>query len=318
VSDEDGIERPPRFCTNCGTPTRQGARFCSSCGERLDLQTESSETQTNEFEGENAYGYTAESEAPGDGDNPATGPRADTLKIDYPKAFERIRDLPITVKVVGVVIGALLLLTVLSPLGLIGALIMFVVSFIHLMGGMDHHTSVKGWGIVAMVSLVVVFVCGYSFMVIYGPSSSSSTSSTGSDSNKSVTAQKTEDRRNTDVLVDAAFRLPPKGMPDQKTIKDIWVTDGTATVEIEEMTGPLAKSKSGRAQRDRLVGDSHCIDAAMVIVENNIPIEKVRVVEATGKELATCDVEQIKQRQKTSTGKNKQKQRTTADKSNQK
>jgi hypothetical protein len=83
-----------------------------------------------------------------------------------------LKDLPVAYKVAGVVVGALLLLTVLSPLGLVAAAVLFGVSLIALVVRVAQRRSVRRWGIVAGASLVLVFALGGISNALYGSSKS--------------------------------------------------------------------------------------------------------------------------------------------------
>jgi hypothetical protein len=82
--------------------------------------------------------------------------------------LQRIKDLPLAVKIAGLVVGALLMLTVLSPLGFVVALLLFGVSFIGLIVRLGQGRSIKGWGIIAVVSLVFAFVFAGVSDALYG------------------------------------------------------------------------------------------------------------------------------------------------------
>jgi 23S rRNA pseudoU1915 N3-methylase RlmH len=102
-----------------------------------------------------------------------------------------------------VVVGALLLLTVLSPLGLVVAAVLFGIGLIGLVVRVAQRRSIEGWGIVAVGSLALVFAFGGISDALYGTGFVQSTGSsvgtdpksgsTGSTAKGSSKASDTED-----------------------------------------------------------------------------------------------------------------------------
>lgn len=78
------------------------------------------------------------------------------------------RDLPSTPKLIIAGLVLLFVFTVLSPLAFVGAAVLLGVSVIILIYRMFERGSVKGWGIVAVASLVSLFVFGGISNAIYG------------------------------------------------------------------------------------------------------------------------------------------------------
>ena len=92
---------------------------------------------------------------------PNTGnPSQGALQGVSQNLLRRIKGLPIVLKVAGAVVAALLLLTVLSPIGLVVALLLLGVSVAALIVRARQRRSVKEWGIVAVASLVLALVFG--------------------------------------------------------------------------------------------------------------------------------------------------------------
>jgi hypothetical protein len=166
MTEREDTEQPQRYCRNCGAKVRQGNNFCTSCGERLEPEAESLGTRHNEVEAADSPGHPIEPWVPIrniNRDDSESGPR-----IDYRQVFERIKNLPIPLKIAGAVVMTLLLLTVLSPVGMIIAALLLGVSIIALIIRIAQRRAIKGWGIIAVASLVLMFMFGGIASALYG------------------------------------------------------------------------------------------------------------------------------------------------------
>lgn len=101
-----------------------------------------------------------------------SGSSATTLNQLQNKAINWFRSLPSTPKLVIVGLVLLLILTILSPLALVAAALLLVVSIIALIIRLTQRGHVKGWDIVAVASLVSLFVFSGISNAVYGNGSS--------------------------------------------------------------------------------------------------------------------------------------------------
>lgn len=213
------------YCGNCGTEIRSGTSFCVSCGTP-------------------ASGGPA---SPGP-DNPVPPPTpsrslANTLKQTFRgltvrfsnarsassgaslrelpnRAINWFKDLPSVPKLMIVGLLLLLLLTVLSPIARVIAIVAFVVSAVALAVRAIQRRPIKGWGIAAVTSFVLVFVFGSISSVIYG---SGFTSFVGADRDSGDLSEigdpEEEYLRAKDVIRDAQFLIGEQ----QRDIYDICI-----------------------------------------------------------------------------------------------
>jgi zinc-ribbon domain len=297
VSEREEAGQPQRYCRNCGAEFRPGDAFCASCGTRLTPVYEEEGPRREDSPTTDAPSTSSASILSGE-----------TLRHVPQNLLRWFRDLPVALKVAGVVVvGMLLLLILFSPLALVAAMLLLVVSVIAAIKAWQGR-SVKGWRIVAVVSFVLTFAFAGVYDALYGSSFNSSTNSTDSRSNKNATKQAAADEKNTQALREAAFRPPPLGVEDQKYIDDLWVTGDTATVEF--VKGIVEPGDNFMAAAERVQGTQTCGSTASVVAKNDIPVETVRVISSRDEELAACDV-----KRRATTGKDKQNQRTTKDRS---
>jgi hypothetical protein len=259
-----------------------GRRVLRVVGVRLDPESEDPDAQANELGGAGRNESTVEQGAssPVEDGGTETGSKTNASRLDYGKAFEKIKDLPVVFQVV-LGLGLTILLGLLSPVSAIACAVLFWVSLVGVIARVAQHRSVRGWGSIAVVSLI--------FALMYGGVLDNLAGSTDPRSNKSTTQQAAKDKSNTLKLRDEAYK-PYIGVLDQHLIDDLWVTDGTATVELQELTGPGSKSPSWQADRERGEGNAICNSTAAVASKNGIPIDEVKVVSVRGKEVANCVV----------------------------
>lgn len=180
----EGAGQPQRFCRSCGTKIRSGMSFCVSCG-----------TPVTSVAG--GPGPSSGAELPG-------GPRSffDDLRSNIRQSMEGFgrvlsglstdgfrrlpgralgwfRDLPRIPKLVLVGSIALVLLVFLSPVAAIAAGLLFAVSLVILIVRVAQKRSVENWGIVTVVSLVVMFAFGGISYGLYGGGENASSEQDG-------------------------------------------------------------------------------------------------------------------------------------------
>ncbi len=171
----EGSGQPQRFCTNCGAEIRAGNSFCVSCGRPVNggpaspgpdysapppptpPQQSLADTLRKSFSGLTRLFSNASS------------PTGRTSISELPnRLINWFRDLPSVPKLILVGVLLLLLLTVLSPVARVVAIIVFVVSAIALVIRAIQRGPIKGWGVAAVSSFVLIFVFGGISSVIYG------------------------------------------------------------------------------------------------------------------------------------------------------
>lgn len=295
--------QPRRFCRNCGAEVRPGDAFCASCGVRLDPEIEDPDSQASKLEGVGGSEPSIEQGTSSPIEKSTeTGPKTNTPRLDYGKAYERIKDLPVVFQVV-LGLGLMVLLGLLIPVvGAMAFAVLFGVSLIGLIvrvgqRRMGQRASFRGWGILALASLA--------FIVVYGPLYDSPATSTGSRSNKNATEQAAIDGKNTQALREAAYRRPPFGVKARDVIDDLQVTGGTAKVKLVGLAEP---GDEFGAAAERVQAKETCGSLVDVAAKNEIPIDKVEVVNVRGEKVADCGVK----KQETTTGKTNQKQKGPA------
>ncbi len=181
--DDEGFRR--NFCTSCGAKIRARTSFCISCGASLALNTETpASTQDavaldSEYEPEGGAGSTRPAQGEPQAARPI-GPSADNLygaeANTASKFLNRVinwfRNLSSVPKLILVGLLLLLLLTVLSPIARVVAIIAFVVSAALFVIRAIRREPIKGWGIAALASFVLIFVFGGISSLVYGFGSS--------------------------------------------------------------------------------------------------------------------------------------------------
>lgn len=166
--------QPGRYCRNCGTEIRPGMTFCVSCGAPV--------TPVAGGPGPSSPGF----DLPGrmrsflgdlrrslrqsrDGlSGTFSGFGTDGIKRIPRRALNWFRDLSGVPKLVLVGLVSLVLLVVLSPVAMVVAVLLFGVSIIALMVRMAQKGSLRNWGMVAVGSVVLVFVFGGISGALYG------------------------------------------------------------------------------------------------------------------------------------------------------
>jgi zinc-ribbon domain len=299
VSERKEAGQPQRYCPICGAEVRPGDAFCAACGVNLTSEGGNPRQDNSSSSRQPLLINDVVKEKFQDIVRGFRGsPGSSATNVRSPQNLLRwFKDLPVVLKAAVVVLGALLLLTVLSPLGLVAALLLFGVSIIGLIVRVGQRRSIKGWSIAAATSLALVVVFSYFSTVVLGSLYDGPTSSTDSGSKKNTTKQATANETNTKELREAAFRPPPLGVIDQSYIDDLRVTGDTATVEFVGMVEP---GDNFMAAAERVQGKQTCSSMAKVAAKNDIPVDTVEVMNSRGEELATCDV-----KGRTNTGKNK-------------
>ncbi len=168
-------EGSQRYCGNCGAEVRQDTRFCVSCGAGLKPGSQNPNT-------------TSSNSSPSEKVDSSAN---ETLWTDIQSFGQRVREgfagssepsfrqmsnrmvrwfesLPVALKVAVVGIVALVLLVLLSPLALIAAGLLLGISLIALLIRVAQRGEIKGWGLAAVVSLVLVFLLGGISNAVYG------------------------------------------------------------------------------------------------------------------------------------------------------
>jgi hypothetical protein len=163
----EGPGQQQRYCTNCGAEIRPGNSFCTSCGTPLTPQTQQES------------GPTHPGSPPLAGPSPFnnllarlrktfSGVSGEDLRRLPRRVWEWFRDLPSVPKLVIVGSVLLVLLIILSPLAVIVAALSLGVSIIALIIRVAQRRSLRGWGIAALASLVLMFTFGAMSDVLYG------------------------------------------------------------------------------------------------------------------------------------------------------
>ncbi len=184
----EGTGQPQRYCRNCGAEVRAGTQFCVSCGVRLNSEPSTEPSSSDEAHSvptpptpsrslvdtlrEATLGLTRRLS------NASSGSGGENLSGLPNRIINWFRDLPSTPKLIIVGIVLLLVLVFLSPLAFIAAAVLLGVSVLILIYRVYERGSVKGWGIVAVASLISLFVFGGISNSIYGIGSNNPPSST--------------------------------------------------------------------------------------------------------------------------------------------
>ena len=162
------------FCVGCGAKLRPSTRFCTSCGRLLDQNAQGSGSEhsvppptqpgpPSESLRETLQGSSAEQPP-----NPRSSSSGVTLSGLADGGIKWFKDLPSVPKLILFGLLLLLLLTVLSPIARVVAIIVFVVSAVTLAVRAIQRGPIKGWGMTAVASFVLIFVFGGISSIIYG------------------------------------------------------------------------------------------------------------------------------------------------------
>lgn len=188
MSEQAGTGQSHDSCPNCRAELRPGNAFCASCGEQVsepdeppDQERSASPPSENPFTSNNV---------PREGLLRALrrlGVAYSTFRGDGPKgtfgrASRRFKELSITYQVLVVALMVpvtLLLLVLLSPLTTVACAILLGVSLIGLIVRVGQRRSVRGWGFVTALSLVLALTFSVIANELYGgrPSGSSTAAS---------------------------------------------------------------------------------------------------------------------------------------------
>ncbi len=211
---DEGFEQ--NFCASCGAKIRAGTSFCISCGARVAPNTETPASaqdavaldSENEPEGGAGSTRTAQGEPQaarptGSSADSQYGAEASTTSKFLNRVINWFRNLSSLSRLLLVGLLLLLLLTVLSPIARVVAIIAFVVSAALLVIRAIRREPIKGWGVVALASFVLIFVFGSVSSVLYGSGFASlvGTDDESGDSSEVGTAEK-EYLRGTDTIFD--------------------------------------------------------------------------------------------------------------------
>jgi hypothetical protein len=238
VLETGGADQPQRYCTNCGAQVRPGTAFCVSCGASLTP-------------GAQEVGPTNPGPTPSEGSS-----LFDTLLVQLRRAVNRLReilsgvdandlrrlpgrilgwfrDLPsvLTLVLVGSIV--VILAVLLSPLAALISALVFGVSVIALIVRVAQRGSVKGWGTVAVASLVLMFAFGGISGALYGTGFVGSSAPDTGDANEVVGGGPAEG-----VDDGPAYTASPEGAaqdgtvygsmdPELEKIIDDWHSSGT-------------------------------------------------------------------------------------------
>ncbi len=188
MSEEERAGQPQGFCPNCGAEVKPRNNFCVSCGERLvqgpasPNQTPSGSSQSGQFGSlANTLQETFRRLTQRFSEPSSASPKDTFLREVLDDLLRWFSNLPTVAKVAIVGLGVLVLLVLLSPLALLVAALIFGVSLIGLIVRMAQRKSVRGWGIVAVVSLVLMFTFAGISSVLYGDLLGRGSSKSGKD-----------------------------------------------------------------------------------------------------------------------------------------
>jgi hypothetical protein len=162
------------YCARCGEQVRPGNAFCVFCGAPLYPGSEEpgsvdSGPAPSEGWGSFTGDLRARSRRAADRLGEAfSGFRAEDLWHLTGRALRWFRNLPGILKLVLVGAAVLVLAVLLSPLSVLVCALLLGVSIIALIGRVAQRGSVKGWGAVAVASLVLMFVFGVISDSLYG------------------------------------------------------------------------------------------------------------------------------------------------------
>lgn len=167
-------EHPKRYCGNCGAEIRSGTTFCVSCGKPVgrgpaspgpDNPVPPPPTPSRSLADTLQEAFSGITERFSNASSSSFGSTAQGVLNGITKWF---RDLPLTPKLILVVLALLLLLTVLSPLAFVVSALLLVVSAIVLLMRVRDHGAVRGWGIIAATSIALMVVFGAMSNALYG------------------------------------------------------------------------------------------------------------------------------------------------------
>lgn len=227
--ENTGSERSQGNCANCGAEIRPGTAFCISCGAPLTPEPEEP-------------GPTNPEQNPSEEQSPfdsllvqlrgtvirlrefISGSATDNLRRLPGRALSWFRDLPGAPKLVLVGVTVLVLLVLLSLVALLAAALLFGVSLIALVIRMSQGGSLKGWSMVAVASLVSVFVFGGISGALYGTSFVGSSAPDTGDANEAVREGPGEGADD-----GPAYTVPPEGEAQGSTVY------GSIDPELEEI-----------------------------------------------------------------------------------
>ena len=171
MSGKEEARQPRQHCSDCGAEVRLGSAFCTSCGANLTLDGRNPGQDSSPSSGQSpSMNDVVQEKLQGIARRFRGSSFSSTTNIrSAPQNLLRwFKSLPVALKATIVVLGALVLLTVLSPLGLVVALLLFGTSIIGLIVRAGQRRSVKGWGVIAVASLVFALVFGSVSNALYG------------------------------------------------------------------------------------------------------------------------------------------------------
>jgi hypothetical protein len=207
------------------------------------------------------------------------------------RAVRWFRDLPFVTKA-AVVVGALILLVLLRPLALLVAVVVFAVSFTGLIVRVGQRRSVKGWGIAAVASLVLILGFASGAIAVYG-----NWSAPDSQQTEALKKQREQDRK-LDAELERDFDFWAENynrtlIREGLAIQEVWpgVVDNRVFVNVDvtqesfRQPGPNPTAETFR----RVHIDTICSSAASIVRKYPVHLDGVRVNnDPDGKELITC------------------------------
>lgn len=167
-------EQPHKYCHTCGAELKLGSNFCVSCGKHLVPGPEglSSASSAPPLSNPSPSFFDSAQEKLRGGlrrlraSSPNFNRGAPNRLLS--RALQWFKSLPDVLKLGIVGLIMLMLLTILSPLALVAAALVFGVSIVVLIVRVTQQKSVGSWGLVAAISLVLLFTFGSVSEALYG------------------------------------------------------------------------------------------------------------------------------------------------------
>lgn len=167
-------EQPHKYCHTCGAEQKAESNFCVTCGKHLVPPPEglSSASSAPPLPNPPPSFYDGAQEKLQGGLRwlRASSPDLNrgALKRLLRRALQWFKSFPGVLKLAIVGLIMLMLLTILSPLALVAAALVFGVSIVVLIVRVTQQKSFGSWGLVAAISLVLLFTFGSLSEILYG------------------------------------------------------------------------------------------------------------------------------------------------------
>jgi hypothetical protein len=167
-------EQPRGYCGNCGAQVRSGTAFCVSCGAPVSPGSEepgSVNSGPAPSEGLGSFADDLRARLRGAADRLGrvlSGFGAEDLRHLIEGALRWFRGVPGVFKLVLLGLVMLVLLVFLSPLAVLISALVLGASIIALIVRVAQRGSIRGWGIIAVASLVLMLVSGGISDSLYG------------------------------------------------------------------------------------------------------------------------------------------------------